>query len=64
MAANNMVQCINCKYATYMQWFKNPVIAECKILKERQVAEAKRICKEFKERLEPGNITHFDNYGK
>ena len=46
-----------------MQWMKNPVICECDILKERFVAEAKRLCPTFEQsnQTKP-EITHYDHY--
>ncbi|MBQ7495484.1 MAG: hypothetical protein IJT75_07040 [Bacteroidaceae bacterium] len=60
------VRCVECKHATYMQWFENPIIAECQVHHERMVGEARRICKSF----EPSgvvdvsqiSIQHFDHY--
>jgi hypothetical protein len=45
-----------------MQWFKNPVICECKAFEERFVAEAKHNCDEFEKRTTPVVIQHFDKY--
>lgn len=58
--------CVECRHATFMQWFENPIIAVCEILHERMVGEARRSCKFF----EPSGITdigqlniqHFDHY--
>lgn len=55
-------RCINCIYATCMQWMQNPVIAHCRLTDERQVAEAKRSCKEFRQRESPAPIQHFASY--
>ncbi|MBQ9560477.1 MAG: hypothetical protein IJ762_09615 [Bacteroidaceae bacterium] len=58
-----MVQCINCKNGTYMQWFKNPIICKCNIFNEKFVAEAKHICEEFAKRpSEKVEVTHYDHY--
>ncbi len=57
-----MVTCISCKHATYKQWFRNPVIAFCKLRDSREVAMAKRICKEYVERHDEPVIEHFDKY--
>lgn len=63
MAENNIfVQCINCKRATFQQWFDNPVIATCNVNNEKQVAATRRICKEFRKRLDEPQITHHDSY--
>jgi hypothetical protein len=65
MAINTtMVQCRKCKHATLMQWFKNPIIAQCAIHGDRQVAESNRICKEFVESFNEAPITHYDSYEK
>jgi hypothetical protein len=60
--SSEFVQCINCKWATYKQWFKNPVVATCGIRGDKQVAATKRICKEFRERVGEAQIEHFDHY--
>ena len=48
-----------------MQWFTNPIIAYCHTLKQKQVAESRRICKHF---VPSGNpepeIVHYDHYEK
>jgi hypothetical protein len=69
MASNNkrgveeFVQCIHCQKASaYYQWFENPVIAQCGLNDERQVAQTKRICKTFVERHDEPVIQHFDHY--
>lgn len=64
MAEKNkgMVQCIHCKRGTFMQWFQNPIICECAILRERYVAEAKRFCENFVERTAPVEVTHYNHY--
>ena len=63
MANNKMIQSIHCKHGKFMQWMKNPVICECDILKERFVAEAKRLCPTFEQsnQIKP-EITHYDHY--
>lgn len=63
-APNNiLVSCRNCAYATFMQWFKNPVIANCAALGERQVADSQRRCKLFVYRDNSDReIQHFDHY--
>lgn len=56
---------MECDHGEYMQWMKNPVICSCKVLGgERFVAESRRMCDNFSERL-PGKqvtIKHFDHY--
>ncbi len=61
---DNFVRCIDCKNATaYYQWQKNPIVAQCSILKERQVAETNRLCKLFSASFgESRNIQHFNSY--
>ncbi len=56
------IRCLDCANATYMQWFKNPVVCECKAFEERFVAEAKHNCDEFEKRTTPVVIQHFDKY--
>ena len=58
----DFVQCIHCKWATYQQWFKNPIIATCGINQEKQVAATRRICKEYRERLGEPQVVHYDKY--
>ncbi len=63
MAQNpEFVQCIQCKWATYKQWFNNPVVATCGIRGDKQVAATKRICREYRERLGAPQIEHLDSY--
>ena len=58
------VKCMFCKNAgAYYQWQQNPVIAQCKITKERQVALTKRICKFYApSESENPEIKHFESY--
>ena len=59
----DFVRCIDCRKATFMQWFENPVIALCKDQNERLVAASRRLCRGF---VPSGNanpeIQHFDHY--
>lgn len=57
-----LVSCINCAHAVYMQWMKNPVVAHCLVGDERQVAQSLRYCKMYKARNTPPEITHYDSY--
>ena len=59
---NAFVKCIDCKHATFMQWYENPVIANCQVHKERQVAQAKRLCQAFAPSNCEPEIQHFDSY--
>ncbi|MBQ6434268.1 MAG: hypothetical protein IJJ94_10060 [Bacteroidaceae bacterium] len=59
---NAFVKCIECKHATFMQWFENPVIAICDVTKQRQVAQAKRLCQSYAESGVEPDIQHFDSY--
>lgn len=57
------VKCISCTHASYMQWFENPIIADCHILHERMVAESKRVCKLYnKSSITNPEVTHYDSY--
>ncbi len=58
----DFVQCLQCKRATYQQWYDNPVIAFCNVTNEKQVAATRRICKDFRPRLGEPEITHHDSY--
>ena len=57
------VRCLECRHATFMQWYENPIVAQCEQLNERMVAQSKRVCKLFSP---SGNkdphVTHYDNY--
>ena len=57
------VRCLECRYATFMQWFENPIVAQCSQLEERMVAQSNRICKLYSP---SGNqhpeVKHFDSY--
>lgn len=60
---DRFVKCIGCTHGTYMQWFKNPIIAECNALGERMVAESRRICKLFKPSgIANPEVKHYDSY--
>lgn len=41
------VKCAECANATLMQWGEDPLIADCRAHKCREVASHKRNCKEF-----------------
>ena len=57
------VYCLRCKNAIFMQWFQNPIIAQCNIHNERFVANAHRICGDFLPSNNPNpDIQHFDSY--
>lgn len=53
---------MDCQWATLMQWFENPVVAQCEKKGDRQVAATRRFCKEFKRRGDKPEIQHFDSY--
>lgn len=57
-----MIRCLDCANATYMQWFNNPIICDCKAYEERFVAEARHNCDEYEQRTTPPIIQHFDKY--
>ena len=64
--SREFVNCLGCKHAHLMQWFDNPIVAECEVRHERMVAEAKMYCSSFapsgvrdRRLLE---IEHFDHY--
>ncbi|MBR1682915.1 MAG: hypothetical protein IJ767_06815 [Bacteroidaceae bacterium] len=61
---NEFVSCIGCQNAKALyQWSANPIVALCGIHGERQVAQARRICKLFSPLLkEQTPIRHFDHY--
>ena len=54
---------MNCKNATFMQWYENPVVAYCSVLKERLVANSKRVCKMYAASgVANPQIEHHDDY--
>lgn len=57
-----LVKCKDCKYASLMRWFKNPVIAECAIKHERFVAESNALCEDYAldKRVKP--IKQYNSY--
>ncbi len=59
---SSFVKCIDCKHAKFMQWYENPIIAECMLHKERQVALAKRLCSLFAPSNAEPEVLHFDSY--
>lgn len=57
------VRCIDCKKATFMQWFENPVIALCSDQNERLVAASRRLCRGYVPSENPNpDVQHFDHY--
>ena len=58
----DLVCCLDCANATFMQWMQNPIVAHCTSSDERQVAESRRLCKNFKARNTEPQITHYDHY--
>ncbi len=67
-ARNNdkdFVCCMSCSNGIFMQWFDNPVIAYCRVRKERMVAESRRICQTYTPSSEENpEIRHFDCYAE
>lgn len=55
----SLVKCENCKNAKLMQWMRNPVIAECRIHGEREVAGTMRKCDHWERDGRVKNITHY-----
>ena len=54
---------MNCKNATFMQWYENPVVAYCSVVRERLVANSKRVCKMFvASGVANPEIEHHDDY--
>ena len=56
------VQCRYCKHAALMQWWDNPIIAQCDVTGEREVAETKRLCETFEKRVKAEIVEHFNQY--
>ncbi len=50
--------CLDCKHSELMQWGEDPVIAQCSVLKTREVAAIKR-CARHERTLSPKSITHY-----
>lgn len=60
---DRFVKCIDCTHAKFMQWYNNPIIAECDTFKERMVAESRRICKSFiPSAVSNPEVTHYSSY--
>ena len=59
---NVFVTCMECKWSELMQWFENPIVAQCNAKGERQVAATKRLCKEYAVSTEEKTVTHYDKY--
>lgn len=57
------VRCMECRHATFMQWYENPIVANCSQLGERTVAQSNRVCKLFAPSgtAHPA-VTHYENY--
>ena len=67
MAKSNpdFVCCLECRNGIFMQWFSNPIVAYCRELRERVVAQAPRNCSFFMPSgIENPEIRHFDSYQK
>ena len=46
-----------------MQWFENPIIADCTLFQKRMVADSRHKCKDFvQSTVENPEIKHFDKY--
>lgn len=58
-----LISCRTCAHATFMQWFENPVIAQCAMFGDRQVADSMRRCKQYHYRDNSDRpVQHFDSY--
>lgn len=64
MAEKKNCECLTCAHGSYIQWMNNPIIAICSINKDRQVAEAKRVCKEYVPSKKEPVVTHYDSYAE
>lgn len=60
--AKQLVKCKGCKHAILMRWFKNPVIALCKLKDERFVAEANTLCEDFVADSTEKPVTQYNSY--
>lgn len=59
----DFVCCMSCSRGIFMQWYENPIIAYCRVKKERMVAESRRICQSFSPTVDANpEIHHFDTY--
>lgn len=58
-----LIRCVDCKYAQLMQWWDNPVIAQCTLRDEREVAMSRRLCASYEPSNKPKNIQHLTSYG-
>lgn len=59
---NEKCQCISCVHSTLYQWGTDPVIAECKLTGEREVANSIILCDNHeKAKVLPKPVKHFPN---
>lgn len=59
----SLIRCHDCKYASLMQWFENPIVADCTLFQKRMVADSRHKCKDFvQSTVESPEIKHFDKY--
>ena len=64
MAEKQVVRCMDCRHAALMQWFDNPVVAECtkRVFGHRFVAVSNRFCADFGKRGCKPLIKHYQSY--
>ena len=57
---------MDCRNAALLQWFDNPVVAECtkRVFGHRFVAASNRFCADFGKRGGKPLIKHYSHYGK
>lgn len=55
--------CMECAYATLMQWGEDPIIADCKAFESREVARPRRYCARYEQTTQlPKPIEHFQKH--
>lgn len=62
MKNKHVCRCIDCKHSDLMQWFNNPVIAFCRVRKERLVARALIVCRAYVKDKQIKKIKQYDKY--
>lgn len=53
-----IVKCMTCAYAELHRWGNDPVIADCHIFHEREVANQDRVCQRYLEEENKRIIQH------
>ena len=58
-----LISCLTCANCDILQWGNDPLIADCKPCKSREVASIVRTCSRYeKAKVIPKPIKHFEKY--